>query len=128
MSGLWISTSEHKPSNFGTILLALKYKTDKELHYNYNYNYEYHYDNADDHDYDHDYIYLSRYEISNLYVARVGHINYKVLSVSPKIISKILQLTQRNPTTSVRMDTHHIYRPPSTNSISVHYKDAHGSH
>ena len=47
---------------------------------------------------------------------------------SYQIISKILQPTQHSPITSARMDTHHIYCPPSTNGISVNYKDAHGSH
>ena len=35
--------------------------------------------------------------------------------VSPEIISKVLQPTQCSPTTSARMDAHHIYCPPSTN-------------
>ena len=61
-------------------------------------------------------------------MARVGHINYKVISLGPEIIFKILQPTQHSSITSPRMDTHHIHRPPSANGISVYYKDAHGSH
>ena len=58
----------------------------------------------------------------------VGHINNKGLSVSPEIITEILQSTQYSSIASARMDAYHIYHPPSKNGINVHDKDAHDSH